>query len=283
MTRTRRVLAAACAVLALALAGCSGDGGNDGSDGDNTTRTPRPDGPVLQGWVFDAAVRPLAGVSVAVLEQADAVVQTNADGHYVFDVLPTGQPLIVAASLAAYEPQTKGVTLHVDLPTRLNFTLARVPAAQPFHQVIPFAGFLSCQAAVVVGEDTEIVQECGSGDESTFRFTADPGLAGVVVEVAWTEAQPLAASLHAALFIGEDAEPTTELVGGSILRLQVAEQTARDRLANGGDMSVQVRVLPNTDENEAGVGAGVALNQDFQVFASLFYVAPPDATYSVAQ
>lgn len=268
-------------LVAAALAGCTDEPGDEAGPGPGTG--PGTDAPPLQGWVFDEAVRPLPGVTVSVLEQPDAMATTDSDGWYEFEGLPFGTPLFVAVSLPDFEPQTKGVTLHADLPTRLNFTMARVPVAQPFHQVVPFDGFIGCQAVVVVGEEITERQDCGGGtDIDTFGFTAEGDLAGVIVEIAWTPTQELAASFHASLYIGDDTEPVTEGIGTSILRLHVPEATTRERLPVGGDMRVVVQVLPDTDANEAGVGVGVAVNQDFQAFASLFYVAPPDPTYTIA-
>src|SRR5262245_33561653 len=112
-------LLAIVAVLALMLAGCSG--GKD--DGKPAVNPNNPEGlPMLHGFVFDPALRPLVGAKVKVLD-ANANATTDAEGFFGFDGLPTEQFMVVVATMDGFTPTSKQITLPVDVPVRLNFTL----------------------------------------------------------------------------------------------------------------------------------------------------------------
>lgn len=278
-----RAASAVALLLAAALAGCSGK--EDGGEGNES---PSPGGdsvPMLHGFVFDPALRPLAGATVKVL---DASVETSTDdeGSYGFDGLPVERFLVVVASLDGYTPSSKQITLAADAPVRLNFTLEPVPVLAAYSNVVEQEMLVECQVGTVV-QDQHNTQSCGTGlqEVDQFDIAVDVNLAGAVIEVFWEPTSPLATSIGAkleTLDLGQLNLVLGQVVGTSPLRISVPESTAQRYYPQGGLMRLTVYAEPNSDENEAGTGASVLVQQPVQAYASLFYVQPPDPSYSIA-
>lgn len=275
---------AALLVVALAIAGCSG-----GQDADpiSPQAVDAGDVPLLHGYVFDPAVRPLEGAVVKVLD-TNASFTTTAEGFFGFEELPTEQFLVIVATMAGYTPSSKQVTLVPDQPVRLNFTLEPVPVATPYKETLPFEGMVGCQIAATVST-TNNTLDCNNGLEQRPRwdFSVGADLAGGVIEVYWDPFTPAAESLGLrveTLELGQLNVVLGEVIGASPLRITVPESAAEKYYPGGGLMRLTVFAASDSHQNEAGVGTSVALQQAFQAYASLFYVAVPDcfATFTMA-
>ena len=280
-TMPSRLLAIA-AVAALALAGCSG--GED-ADGDSPGSGPVSDLPMLHGYVFDPALRPLVGAVVTVLDTNSTGV-TDDEGFFGFAELPLEQFLVVVATMDGFVAGSKQVTLTPDGPVRLNFTLNPVPVQVPFMQVAKQELLVECQVGVAANEQNS-TYGCGSGtqDVDSWDIAVGEDLAGAVVEVYWEPGTSAAASVGArleTLELGQLNLILSEVVGTSPLRLSVPQLQAERYYSAGGLMRLTVFAAPNADENEAGVGASVLVEQALTAYASLFYVAPPDPAYTIA-
>ena len=280
MSRMR--LLAAAAVLALVLAGCS-DGGDSGTAGEPGTSGSGPV-PMLHGFVFDPALRPLVGATVKVLETNASIVSDD-EGFFGFDGLPVEQFLVVVASMDGFTPASKQITLAPEVPVRLNFTLEPVPVASPYSTVLKQDMLLECQVGTVV-QDEHNAQSCGTGVQEVDQFdiAVDAGLAGAVVELYWEPTTQLAESLGAkleTLELGQLNLVLAQVVGTSPLVLRVPESTAERYYPEGGLMRLTIYAEPNADENEAGVGVTVAVQQTATAYASLFYVQPPEPSYTL--
>lgn len=273
----------AVVLLGIALAGCA-----DG-DPDETTPTTSPapkQTPMLSGWVFDPAIRPVAGVTVE-LTDTGTVVTTDENGFYGFPSAPRERFLVLVASKEGYMSASKQVTLPLEGHVRLNFTLQPEPVRTPRVEVQKFEGLLSCRTGITVDEENATF-DCGPGTESAdqWDFAVEADLAGAVIEVFWDPGTPLAESLSVrveTLELGEFNFVIGETLGSSPLRITVPQAVAAKFYPAGGLMRATVDAAPDNDANEAGIGASVAFQQDFAVFASLFYVEPPPGTYTVAQ
>jgi hypothetical protein len=274
---------AVLAVLALTLAGCSGGKGED----DGAT----PQGgdealPMLHGYIFDPAIRPLEGVSVKVLDTNSTSV-TDANGYFGFDGLPVEQFLVIVASLDGFMPGSKQVTLAADAPVRLNFTLEPVPVRTPYMQVDKHDLVVECQVGTAANGQND-TYACGPGASETedyWDIAVGTDLAGAVIEVYWEPTTDAAASIGArleTLELGQLNLVLAETVGTSPLRLSVAQLSAERYYTAGGLMRLTVFAAPNADETEAGIGASVLVEQAITAYASLFYVAPPDPAYTIA-
>jgi hypothetical protein len=272
---------ALAAVAALTLAGCS-----DGKSGDPAATPNNPEGlPLLHGYVFDPALRPLAGATVKVLD-ANASTTADDEGFFGFDGLPAEQFLVVVATMDGFTPTSKQITLAVDTPVRLNFTLEPVPIETPYSQVLKQELLVECQVGWVAADQFNQMN-CGTGVQEIDQFdiAVDVSLAGAVIEVFWEPTSSLSESIGAkleTLELGQLNLVLGQVVGTSPLRITVPESTAERYYPQGGLMRLTIFAEPNSDENEAGVGASVLVSQAVTAYASLFYVAPPDPSYSIA-
>jgi len=270
-------LLAACA---LALAGCQD--GRPAAKGDTTDAQGLP---LLHGYVVDQSLRPVEGATVRILETG-ANATTGRDGFFGFDDVPRNELLVLVAEAAGFLPGSKSVRLAPEGLLRLNFTLTPAPTETPSRQVLRFEGLLACQFGATTPGGTLVVP-CVQGDgEDVWEFAAEPRLAGAVIEVAWEAASPASRSLGArleTLGLGDQNHVLAEAVGEPVLRLEVPRVTAQKYYASGGHLRLTVFVAQNVDEEEAGsLGAGAAVNQGFEAFASLFYVEGPPPSYTVA-
>jgi hypothetical protein len=276
---------AALAVLPLLPALLAGCGQAPQAQGPAGTG---PEAAALHGAVLDPALRPLAGATLTVAG-SNATATSDAAGLYRFADLPRGQVLVVTVSHPGHVTASRQATLPEDGDTKLDIVLEPVPTQAAYREVQKFEGTIGCQAAVVASEQEARSADCG-GDvdpgETAGDFSVGPRLVSAVVEIVWDAATPLADGLGGRLEMppaGGAANGTllAEGVGRSPLRLVVPVQTAERLYAGGGTLRLTVYAMPVTDEDEQAVAAAVAVDQRFQAFASLFYGAPPEPTYSI--
>lgn len=273
---------AVLAVLAVTLAGCS-SGGKDAPGGASG-----PSGtvalPMLHGYIVDPAIRPVEGAVVTVLDN-NVTTQSNANGYFGLDDLPTEQFLVLVASKAGYLPQSKQITLVPDTPVRLNFTLEPEPITAPSRQVLPFEGFVGCQIATV-GPTGNTSSDCNFGLEQRNRwdFAVEGMLAGAVIEVFWDARSAAGESMGftlETLELGQSNIILGDVVGPSPLRVTVPQSVAEKYYPQGGIMRLTVMARSDATQNEAGIGSSVVVQQAFQAFASLFYIDPPPGGYTI--
>jgi hypothetical protein len=276
----RVVVLAILLASAVTLAGCS-------SPEAEQAKTPSAGKlPALHGWVFDAALRPLKGVTVKVLD-TNSSTTTNDEGFYGFDGLPIEQFLVVVATKELFKVSSKQVTLTDEFATRLNFTLEQVPVKRASTEVRKFDGYIPCQGEVAIN-DQPYRFDCNAQIEqalNVFQFTVNEDLAGAVIEILWKPQTPVSESMGAkleTLNLGELNVVLGEVVGSSPLRIQVPEAVAKKYYVAGGVMRLTVHAESNGDEVESGIGASVMVRQTFQAFATLCHVLPPHPAYSFA-
>jgi hypothetical protein len=275
-----RTLLAPLLLLGLALAGCS----DAPEDGGGTTVAPPGERPALRGFVLDAALRPLEGAEVTVAT-ANATARTDAGGHYAFASLAGGGAIVVVAQAPGFVPLGKSVQLSAGNTTLLNFTLEAVPTATPYMEKLSFNGFVACRWSVVANEE-ENPGDCstpGHENADRWQFNVDPGVAGVVVEVAWEANNPASEYLRMTVEtvgLGDQDAVLSEVEGKSVLRAAVTQAQGEKYYPEGGTVRVQVKAATGADEQEQAAGVGFTVEQDFQAIASIFYVEPPDPTYS---
>lgn len=274
---------AALLLIAAALSGCADDAGSDTLV--ITDETPVEDIPPLHGWVFDQALVPLDGAEIEILEVGHKVT-SNAEGFYAFEgELPANEPIILVARLEGHKPGSHQLTLQPGAPVRLNFTLEAEPVLVPETVVLDYDGFLNCQYNVELSGQQYFNDCSGGSGGDIWQFSVGPDLAGVVVEIGWTPNTDLSKYFHAVLETSQISDQTivlSETTAESVLRLQVGEQFAKKYYPEGGIMQLTVNVDPANAELETEAGASVAVSQNFQVFASLFYVEPPPQGYTFA-
>lgn len=286
MRRAWILLAATLAVTAP-LAGCVGKSNQQGTGGSGNPSS-GADAAILDGWVFDDSQLPIEAVNLTI-NAANASALTDASGHYAFAALPTGIPLVLIAQKEGFEPRSASITLAEDNHSRLNFTLPAVAVKAPYSEVKDFRGKLSCQAVATVEEDNHRF-ECGAGVDPAnaplWEFTVAKDTAGIVIEVTWESGTALADDLNITVEtvgFGDADMVLTSLEGPNVLRAQVNSFQAAKFYSGGGTVRVTMGAATNIDDEEVGVGGALAFQQDYDVFASIFYIAPPQPDYTYFQ
>ena len=153
----RRVKPAATTLvlLALALAGCSSDGG-DGPDAQefevpDLGLEATPTTGVIRGVVVDEAIRPIAGVAIALTGNGLALDKTTGeDGFFGFQDLAPGT-YFLAASKLGYAP-TQGSTDVVagdSEPPVVKLQMLTDVASLPYASSHKWEGFMQCGLSVI--------------------------------------------------------------------------------------------------------------------------------------
>lgn len=270
-----RATGVAALLLAAAFAGCVGDEPELAASSVALGR--------IQGTVTDAALNPLAGAEVR-LDGTDRAATTDASGAFAFEV-PEGEYLALAAA-EGYRGSAQRALARAGEPASLAFVLALVPTQTPSVEVSEGKGLLSCRALLVRGaERHEAV--CAASDPNERAALAFPipseGLAGVVVELAWEPSSAGAKRLHLAVkAAGEDGVELGAAEGEGHASLTLPARVLEAALAETGELVVSVSPAGSFTDDEAGVDAGLAFQQGFSVYVSVFRHAPPPGGYRVA-
>lgn len=296
-------------LIVAAFAGCLGgeeldpDQETQNGDTDQQADAPSVQGKDLFGWVVDDGFDPLASVNVTVIG-APLNTTTNEQGFYAFETLPRQENLVVIAKHQRFETQSKRVQLPNEGSILLNYTMEPKPTKTPYHEVLDFEGLLACQG-VVEQDDGHLEQgaqgprqrvsdddeerhkvDCGSADENNadrWEFAVGRDVAGVVVEVTWEENTDMSSHFRLTLETdghGGDDSILAQIVGPNVLLAQVNSLQASRYYGDGGIVIASVEVDPNVHDEETGLGAAFAYQQDFTMHASVFYHEPPPSTYS---
>src|SRR5687767_12453472 len=136
-----RAFLALALLLPFALAGCSEEQAPPMAEA----------GPLVEGFVLDKARAPVPAATV-VVRGLTVNGTTGADGHFAFQA-PSGVELLVTAQAPGFISSSQVVPAFSGSRHMLNFTLERVPFAEPYTFVSDFKGTVSCGATAVVGED----------------------------------------------------------------------------------------------------------------------------------
>ena len=281
---------AALLALCFALAGCSQDSsavdetpiepqGSDGASGGGRADQ-------LGGWILDPALTPVVGATVS-LPSENITTTTGQDGYYGFGGLDTDRILLVQVTAEGFLPLSKSITLVEDARHQLNFTIAKRPVKQAYMEKQTFTGLIGC-GALVRTEDQRQPYDCSAVsplDERVWEFNVNGDVAGIVVEASWTPDQPLAEHLNMTVEtvgLGIFDDVLAEEEGPAILQAQVTRDQSQRFYRQGGTVRVTVDVGRNIEGEEAGVGVALGFQQEFQLIASVFYVAGPPPGYTSA-
>lgn len=282
-------LAAVAVICLLLFAGCTSKEPSEvvddeplGSDG--VSGQGRND--QLAGWVLDATLTPIEGATVA-LPGENATAVTGGDGYFGFNGLDTDRVMIVQATADGFKPSSKTVTLLRDAVFRMNFTLEALPVKTPYLEKQAFTGFIGCSSVVRLNDD-RYPYDCSAvspQDERVWDFNVNGDVAGIVIEVAWEYDTNLAEHLNVTVEtvdLGIFEEVLAYGEGASIMQVQVTREQSERFYRQGGTVRVTVDVGRDIEGEETNVGAAMAIQQEFEVIASVFYVTGPPPGYTSA-
>lgn len=273
-------------LLILAFSGCIGEEPAPVSDDGGASGYTDTAQEQLSGWIFDPAIAPIAGASIKI-QGLGIDVASDDEGYYGIDELPVGELLVVIVQADGYLPSSKSITLQPETRSRLNFTLAEVPEDTPYSQVLTAEGIISC-SSVVRENGARHEYDCspdGVPDNRVWEFPVEGDVAGIVIEVVWEPNTDQARDLYLVVEtvnFGEFDEVLAEQEGASILRGQVTADDAKRFYSQGGLVRTTVDIGRNVEGEELGAGAGLAFQQSFDIFATVFYVEGPPGDYTIA-
>ena len=273
-----RAFLALALLLPFALAGCS----------EQQAAPAAEPGPTVEGFVLDTSRAPVPAATV-VVRGIEVDGTTGPDGHFAFQA-PPGLELLVTAQAPGFVASSQVVPPYSGPRHVLNFTLERVPFAEPYTVVSDFKGAVSCGVTAVVGEDPSSPHEhkgvrCNDvvpSPSSVWNYTIPLNTTGLVFEAFWDPQTDLSAALVFKATIPETGEVLGFKESASPARIQLSSVSLAQNLA-AGHTTLRVAVGPGAGTGEHEHGAvGVFVEQEFQLVMTAFFNGPVDPSYSVA-
>lgn len=286
MARGTAVVLASTLLLGL-LAGCTSGSERTAEDAakEPSPSLPGEGGGTLAGFVLDDALNPLEGVAVT-NENTNATVSTDLTGAYAFEGLaPTVYRL--RFDLRGFVGVLKRVNVVSSQTNWANVTLAALPRGEAHREEYDFQGFLECNHSLVpsptggyppgncvpsrlVALDTTP----NSNTKQVFVFPAGRDAVEVLVEMVWeADDLPFAGKLRVVV-----EENGTSLQGGRTYMSYEGPSPARIELRPPVLDAVPVLLQTRTEVTEQE--PGLAFQQPFTVYVTVFYVEPMPEDYS---
>jgi hypothetical protein len=262
----------------------------------------------IDGVVVDVALRPLAGVSVAVAGSVPANATTVADGTFRLGPLPLGVHAVAVAKEGYISAQLTAEAQPDGSATALvKVVLEQLASARPYVETFQFEGYIECgtssvAACAVPNFATLALCDTGGpclGNVTNDRFNANYVPGGVPdwvqSELVWT---PTVAASDRFYFsvshytVGEESELETvynSTTGPSPLLLTVPGNATRDSalgLTEGYRQSVFSGAIDGTTPPGCAppcVGPGFAVQQSFTVYTHFFYHYQPPPGWRFSQ
>lgn len=286
-------------VLAAALAGCT-----DAAP-EPEAEEPEPTSLTVAGIVQDINVAPIAGATVTIAELG-LNQTTGPDGRFAFTDLES-RFHVVTASAPEYAPAT--LTVNPADVKELLFVLERIPAT-PFHITAPFAGFAQCAAEYLIitpSCDTilEFLADNGvplpnngsvTDDTTQFDVRVNSGWKTLVVDIVFDLADHPGLEAMRTVVSGTN-DPNALTSYEQYGRFQ-SPTSYTVRIEPGGTYADGVRDVPQnstgfrldvyaqghgwhaTEDVIGLLGVGVAIDLQFEVFATAFYIEPAPVGWS---
>lgn len=274
------------AVLAIVTAGCGGPGDSSSLSPEERVR----ESTGIRGTVTDDAFVPVED-AVVTLRTDKRQVRTGADGAYEFLGLEPGNHLVSVAKFG-FAPGTFHVQVWATAVAELDIPLKPVPTGEPYYNVFPFGGFITCEAAVgSVPQDT-VYTDCGVEAEDLQEdlrrqdVEFEYGAYRVLAELDWEPVTPAAKRLTFAIGDGREtagSDPFHVVQQGPGARVFLVRGTLNLVFGDdGGIADVTVQAAPAIDEHgccqtafdtaqHPPVSAGLAFQQGFDVYSTVFY------------
>ncbi len=294
----------------IMLAGCSGDSTESPSQEDSgfediNLNVSETTGAII-GVVVDDAIRPITGATVTlVLDSGRVDSQTDEQGRFAFDGLAAGT-YILEVKKPGYVPaqSTADVQAGVDKPPLVKILLERLFSQDPYMTEFKSSGFITCAyhalllTAPCVTDYTSISPTCPGGcapelrevqgDKRSFEFEVEGGWQTIIFELVW-EASAEGTSDEMGVTVSHTERTSghwyASADSASPLYLRIEEGVAGPSPQNDG--SGEDMIPPEGKPNLlafVGIGSNdllaAGLNQDFELFAHMFYYAPAPEGWS---
>ena len=291
----------ACLLLSLALAGCADDSPAAApADEDFSDLGLQADGTtgIIRGVVVDEAIRPIAGVAIALTGASTASTQTNADGLFGFSRLAPGT-YFLSASKPGHVPVQQSVEVaagQADPPTT-RILLAADPETRPYSETYQFEGYIACSASFVAAGLAACSTAGLPNDKFIVEYPIEQPPTWVQSEMHWTSTQ--AASPELDIVYSRDGDGAllhnwAEDFGPSPLLIQAdSALAAANGIGDGTNLLVRVFNQPVQGTEPPCVerpvlggcttGVGVTAQQQFTIYTTVFYGYAPPAEWRFAE
>lgn len=240
---------------------------------------------VLQGRVLAPDETPLASVMVELIS-LKLNVTTNDAGEYKFESLEPRDYLVVATR-DGYRTKTQRAIIEDGKIFELNFKLDERPLTAPYNEVQTWTGMLACQAAYASSPDVTTHQNCGEALEGVNddweEFTFSPGGAQLVIEAFWQSTQSASTQLcltSESVGFGHQDLIFGEVCGESGLKLPISQTMMSKYYPQGGTVRVQMSAATGALGQPDSYDVGFAVQQEFDIFVTIFYIEPGPPNYS---
>lgn len=303
------------ALVAAMLSGCSDAPSDDGTDtaafDDLDVQVSATTG-AIRGVVVDERIRPIAGATVALTGSVERSTTTDAEGRFVMSGLAPGTFFLTVTSPLHHPIQTSAeVVAGVEDPPIIRIQVERLFAQDPYTVQVVRDGFFECsQAGAGLYSSSNCVydpyrwafgpdqpsptQPVDNVTQQEREWHADvaPGWQQLVFEMVW-EPTSQGTSQNMGMVVStykperDGAHWFAEFEGGTPLRGQIdvgvehesASGVEPEQIPPEGmsQMSYFVSVRPD------GFTPGLALNQRFTVYLTMFHFGLPPADWSMAR
>jgi hypothetical protein len=266
-------------VASLLLAGCAGsDGGAEGKDAGDGSEEEVTN--AIEGTVQGDDLLPLEMAKVEILS-LNVSVMTNSEGNYRFTNLAPRDYLVVA-SKDGYRTLTQRAIVKDQSVHQLDFKLDAKPLIEPFKETVDHAGRIACK--IVYGTDPEAMEhhDCGQAaddinNDPDHEFQIGPNAAQILVEAFWEPTSD--GSKHLTLTVESVGFGHQDLVFSSIsgpsgIRVTIPQTIVEKYYPEGGALRTTMAAGASITGDEAGADAGAAIQQDFVLYVTTFYVEP---------
>lgn len=275
------------AAVAFLLAGC-GSPGDDPSPDDEIFGPPPPVAlgkGIIRGLVVTSAIAPVEGATI----QANGVAEprrSDENGAFVFTDLDPGLYFLTASKPGWSTVQLSAeVVADVEEPDIVKVLIDRIPGTEPRADTYSRDGYISCSIGTPVS-----FTDCNTIEEQqahlTFPIVGEPDW--MQTEVVWESTQALGEWLYIIQGIcdcedgfGDRFDETANATSPYIVRVDDGVFDVDDEAGDG--IFYVVEPSASGPEPELTNGSGIALNQRFSVYVTLFYNLEPAEDWSFTE
>lgn len=280
------------ALLALLVAGC-GSPGKSPEAVDPFAGAPQAAAGkgVLRGVVINSAITPVVGATVQLTGDAAGGAgpqTTDTNGAFVFVDLAPGLYFVSVSKPGWTTAQASAdVVADVDEPTPLKVLIDRVPGTEPRAETVRIEGFIACSFGTYVNYGS-----CAVNQEESPEVYADfQGVPSFVqTELVWDSTQPSGDWMYVVQGVCtcDGGVPDVgegrfdEVYDATSPYIARADQAFLTEWKAGTDnQQVVISVSASGPEPATTNGSGVAVNQAFEAYITIFYNLPdPDPNWS---
>lgn len=229
---------------------------------------------IIRGVVVDEAIRPLAGVEVAV-EGTGRNQTTSAAGAFGFEGLAGGTYF-----LTAHRPRFEAVRIGIIVeagkkdPEPVRVVMAAIPGTEPFIEAFNAKIFIALSVPMVgtLGGD-----DLGTGDPDRLIFNVQPNATVIQMETKWEATLPTSQQLRMYGSASEQGSPIAihSASGASPLVIRV-NGTEEGDVADGFYFGVGSLSRGITSTEPPNPNGYLVFNQQVDGFAHAFHNFMPD-------